>query len=80
MAVQEYPTCIKSCLEDDNCVSCNYDLVSQQCELSNGTKALFPDEFVNKNYSIYTEILWQAFAWRLFVDIKRLLYQLHSTE
>lgn len=37
-------------MEDDNCVSCNYSLVSQQCELSNGTKALFPDEFVNKNY------------------------------
>ena len=31
-------------MEDDNCVSCNYALVSQQCELSNGTKALFPDE------------------------------------
>ena len=44
-------------MEDDNCVSCNYNLVSQQCELSNGTKALFPDEFVNKNYSIYTEML-----------------------
>ena len=46
-------------MEDDNCVSCNYNLVSRrQCELSNGTKALFPDEFVNKNYSIYTEMLW----------------------
>ena len=57
MEVQEYPTCIKSCMEDDNCASCNYNLVSQQCELSNGTKVLFPDEFVNKNYSIYTEML-----------------------
>ena len=57
MEVQEYPTCIKSCMEDDNCVSCNYALVSQQCELSNGTKALFPDEFVNNYYSIYTEML-----------------------
>ena len=45
-------------MEDDNCVSWNYDLLSQQCELSNGTKALFPDEFVNKYYSIYTEMLW----------------------
>ena len=53
MKVQEYPTCIKSCMEDDNCVSCNYALASQQCELSNGRKALFPDEFVN----IYTEML-----------------------
>ena len=56
--MQEYPTCIKSCMEDDKCVSCNYALVSQQCELSNGTKALFPDEFVNNYYSIYTEMLW----------------------
>ena len=45
-------------MEDDNCVSCNYALVSQQCELSNGTKALFPDEFVNNYYSIYAEMLW----------------------
>ena len=45
-------------MEDDNCVSCNYDLLSQQGELSNDTKALFPDEFVNKYYSIYTEMLW----------------------
>ena len=37
-------------MEDDNA------LVSQQCELSNGTKALFPDEFVNNYYSIYTEM------------------------
>ena len=55
--VQEYPTCIKSYMEDDNCVSCNYNLVSQQCEFSNVTKALFADEFVNKYYSIYTEML-----------------------
>ena len=59
MKVQEYPACIKSCMEDDNCVNCNYDLVSQQCEFSNVTKAMFPDEFVNKYYSIYrpTDVL-----------------------
>ena len=45
-------------MEDDNCVSWNFDLLSQQCELSNGTKALFPDEFLNKYYSIYTAMLW----------------------
>lgn len=28
--------------------------------LSNDTKALFADEFVDKDYSIYTEMLWQT--------------------
>ena len=44
-------------MEDDNCVSCNYDLVSQQSEFTNVTKLLFPDEYVNRYYSIYTEML-----------------------
>ena len=67
-------------MEDDNCASCNYDLVSQQCEFSNVTKVLFPDEFVNRYHSIYTEMLWQTFAWPPFVNINRPLYQLRFTE
>ena len=57
MKVQEYQTCIKSCMEDDNCASCNYDLVSQQSEFTNVTKLFFPDEYENRYYSIYTEML-----------------------
>ena len=44
--------------------------------LSNGTKALFAHEFVDKDYSIYTEMSWQTFmsTWHLFVDIKWTAY------
>ena len=40
--------------------------------LSNSTKALFAYEFVDKDYSIYTEMFWQTFMCTLplFVDIK----------
>ena len=55
--VAEYPSCMKRCLKDVKCASCNYDLIAQQCQLSNTTKALAPDKFVKKEYSIYTEML-----------------------
>ena len=44
--------------------------------LSNGTKALFAHEFVDKDYFIYTEMFWQIFmsTLPLFVDIKRPTY------
>ena len=46
--------------------------------LSNHTKDEFEfaDEFVDKDYSIYTEIFWQTFmsTLPLFVDIKRPTY------
>ena len=41
-------------MEDDECVSCNK--FSTTWHLSNDTKALFADEFVDKDYSIYTEV------------------------
>ena len=44
--------------------------------LSNGKKALFAHEFVDKDYFIYTEMFWQIFmsTLPLFVDIKRPTY------
>ena len=36
-------------------------VVSVIWHLSNDTKALFADEFVDKDYSIYTEMFWQTF-------------------
>ena len=44
-------------MEDAQCASCNYDLVSKQCELSSSTGAMAPDKFAKKDYSIYTEML-----------------------
>ena len=51
-------------------------VVSVIWHLSNDTKALFADEFVDKDYSIYTEMLWKTFMCTLplFVDIKRPTY------
>ena len=47
-------------------------VASTTWHLSNDTKALFADEFVDKDYFIYTEIFWQTFmsTLPLFVDIK----------
>ena len=55
--VQEYPSCMRRCMEDAQCASCNYDLVSKQCELSSSTRAKAPDKFMKKDYSIYAEML-----------------------
>ncbi|KAK2555602.1 hypothetical protein P5673_022623 [Acropora cervicornis] len=55
--VQEYPACIKSCMKDPSCKSCNYHLTTQQCELNNKTREMAPDKYVRKDYSIYTEML-----------------------
>ena len=55
--VEEYPSCMKSCMADAKCASCNYDLTTMKCEFSNTTKATAPDKFVKKDYSIYTEML-----------------------
>ena len=51
-------------------------LATTTWDLSNGTKALFADEFVDKDYFIYTEMFWQIFVSTLplFVDIKRPTY------
>ena len=51
-------------------------VASTTWHLSNDTKALFADEFVDKDYSIYTEMFWQTFmsTLPLFVDIKRPTY------
>ena len=51
-------------------------VASTTWHLSNDTKALFADEFVDKDYSIYTEVFWQTFMCTLplFFDIKRPTY------
>ena len=51
-------------------------VASTTWHLSNDTKALFTDEFVDKDYSIYTEMLWQTFMCTLplLVAIKRPTY------
>jgi len=54
---QEYPSCMRRCMEDAQCASCNYDLVSKQCELSSSTRVTAPAKFITKVYSIYTEML-----------------------
>ena len=55
--VQEYPSCMRRCMEDAQCASCNYDLVSRQCELSSSTTVTAPAKFITNVYSIYTEML-----------------------
>ena len=51
-------------------------VASATWHLSNDTKPLFTDEFIDKDYSIYTEMLWQTFMCTLplFVAIKRPTY------
>ena len=53
-------------------------VASTTWHLSNDTKELFADEFVDKDYSIYTEMFWQTFMCTLplylFFDIKRPTY------
>lgn len=70
--VQEYPVCIKSCMKDPNCKSCNYHLTTQQCELNNKTREMAPDKYVRKDYSIYTEMLnlWNFTAQERWKDSK----------
>lgn len=70
--VQEYPACIKSCMKDPNCKSCNYHLTTQQCELNNKTREMAPDKYVRKDFSIYTEMLnlWNFTAQERWKDSK----------
>lgn len=55
--LNEYPSCLKACLDDGKCASFNFNFVTLQCELSNKTKAIEPNSFIEKKYSTYTEVL-----------------------
>ena len=55
--LNEYPSCLKACLGDEKCISFNYNFVTLLCELSNKTKAMEPESFMEKEYSTYTEVL-----------------------
>ena len=57
LKLNEYPSCLKACLGDGKCVSFNYNFVTLLCELSDKTKAMEPDSFIEKKYSSYTEVL-----------------------
>ncbi|KAL9959857.1 hypothetical protein ACROYT_G033220 [Oculina patagonica] len=54
--VDEYPSCLKSCLGDENCASFNYNFITRVCQLSNKTKSMEPASFIKKDYSTYTEV------------------------
>ena len=55
--LNEYPSCLKACFGDGKCASFNYNFVTLLCELSNKTKEMEPASFIEKEYSIYAEVL-----------------------
>ena len=55
--VADYPSCLKICMREANCVSFNFNFYTQTCELNNKIKATAPGSFKAIDYSVYTEML-----------------------
>ena len=55
--VSRFPACYAECQKDKGCMSTNYNLVTQVCQLNHQTATTKPSWLVGRKNSIYAEVL-----------------------